>query len=87
MAAMEGRRRGDPILVAFGQAIRDHRRSRGWSQEHLAELAGLHRNYVQSLEHGQRSVSLLSVFALADALGLPASDLVEAARSGARRPA
>jgi transcriptional regulator with XRE-family HTH domain len=86
MDRMEGRRRGDHILVAFGQAIRDHRRSRGWSQEHLAELAGLHRNYVQSLEHGNRSVSLLSVFALADALGLPACDLVEVARPSRADP-
>lgn len=81
---MDRRRRDDPILVAFGEVVRQHRTSQGLSQERLAELAGLHRNYVQSLEHGQRSVSLLSVYALADALGLPPCALVEAARPPGR---
>jgi len=75
---MDGRRRGD-LLIAFGDTVRRHRKDRGLSQEQLAERAGLHRNYIQSLEHGQRNVSLVSVVALADALDVPVCALIEPA--------
>jgi len=45
------------------------------SQEHLAERADLHRNYVGGIERGERNVGLINVGKLADALDVSVADL------------
>jgi transcriptional regulator with XRE-family HTH domain len=42
----------------FGEHLRAMRQRSGLSQEKLAELAGLHRNYIGHLERGEKSASL-----------------------------
>ena len=64
-------------IEAFGVVIRDARLERGHTQEHLAELAGLHRNFISLVERGASSAALDSIFALSDALEIPASELFE----------
>lgn len=66
-------------LLRFGRAVRAKREARDWSQEKLAEEAGLHRNYVSSLERGERNVALLNVIKLAEAFNLKASELLKLA--------
>jgi transcriptional regulator with XRE-family HTH domain len=61
----------------FGERIRALRQNRGLSQERLAELAGVHRTYLSSLERGERNVSLDNIHAIAEALGLPPAELFE----------
>ena len=61
---------------AFGQRVRALRGDQELSQEALAERAGLHRTYVGSVERGERNVSLDNIYALADALGIDAQDLL-----------
>ena len=46
------------------------------SQEKLAELAELHRNYVGGVERGERNVSLLNIVKLAQGLGIRVTRLV-----------
>ncbi|WP_434811861.1 helix-turn-helix domain-containing protein [Microbacterium sp. bgisy189] len=60
---------------AFGHRLRDLRLAAGLSQEALAEKSGLHRTYVSSVERGHRNVGLDNIYALAEALGLPAARL------------
>lgn len=52
----------------FGEQVRQLRIKRKLSQEQLAELANLHRNYVGGIERGERNVGLLNIVQLAHAL-------------------
>ena len=62
---------------AFGGRVRALRQARGLSQEALADLAGIHRTYVGSVERGERNIALDNIWALADALGVSAAELVD----------
>lgn len=57
-------------LGALGAAVRQFRQERGWTQEELAEAAGLHMTYVSDLERGSRSPGLAIQKRLADTLGV-----------------
>jgi transcriptional regulator with XRE-family HTH domain len=65
-------------LMRFGATVRLYREQSGKSQEELAELAGLHRTYIGSIERGERNVGLLNIIRIAEALDVSAADLVAA---------
>jgi transcriptional regulator with XRE-family HTH domain len=67
----------DPALSRLGERLRNLRRKQGLSQEKLADLANLHRTYVGGVERGERNISLLNLVALARALEVSLSELVE----------
>jgi transcriptional regulator with XRE-family HTH domain len=66
----------EDLLQRFGASVREARARAGITQEKLAELAGMHRTYVSSLERGQRNVGVVNIYVLAEALGCRASDLL-----------
>ncbi|MGO9591573.1 MAG: helix-turn-helix domain-containing protein [Candidatus Acidiferrales bacterium] len=66
----------DPRTV-FGKRVRELRLKRKLSQEKLAELADLHRNYVGVVERGLQNPSLLIIVKLAHALEVRPAKLIE----------
>jgi transcriptional regulator with XRE-family HTH domain len=63
--------------VSFGKHVRKLRLERGLSQEKLAELADLHRNYVGGVERGERNIAIVNIVALAQALKVKPAKLLE----------
>jgi transcriptional regulator with XRE-family HTH domain len=61
----------------FGQTIRQARLERHWTQEELADKAGLTATYVGQLERGDKIPSLTVVLKLARGLAIAPSRLLE----------
>ena len=66
------------VLVGLGLwlAWRALRLEKGWSQEELADQAGLHRTYVSGVERAVRNPTITIVAALAKALGVAPAELL-----------
>ncbi len=70
----------DDTLKSFGKHLRELREKNGLSQEKLAELADLHRNYAGLVERGGANPTLLAIVALAHALKVRPAKLLEKLR-------
>jgi transcriptional regulator with XRE-family HTH domain len=71
------RRERPPEQCALGRAVREIRARRGWSQEHLADRAGLHRNYVGSMERGELNPTWRTLLRFSAGLHVPMTELLE----------
>ena len=60
----------------FAHNLRTVRTAQGISQELLADLAGLHRTYVSSVERCERNISVDNMEKLAAALGVDIRELL-----------
>lgn len=65
------------IKKRVGLLIREQRKLRGWSQEELSFRAGKHRTFVSSIERGTKNATVNSVHAIAKAMELTVSELLE----------
>lgn len=61
---------------AVGQAIRDLRKKRGLSQDVLSGLAGIGRTHLTMIESGTKQPNFETIWKIAQALDMPASELV-----------
>jgi len=61
------------ITQFFGQKVRYFRNLKRFSQEELADLCGLHRTYIGSVERGERNITLINAEKIATALEQPLS--------------
>ncbi|CAG9260388.1 helix-turn-helix domain-containing protein [Paraburkholderia unamae] len=64
------------IVHDFGATVRRLREAHAWSQERLAEHAGLNRTYVGEIERGTAIASIVTVEKLAHALGVSIGELL-----------
>lgn len=62
--------------TVFGINVRAARRANELSQEKLAEVCHLHRNYIGSVERAERNVSIDSMERIAAGLGASVADLL-----------
>ena len=61
--------------IRFGKRLRQLRQSSGWTQEELAERAGLHPTYIGGIERGERNLGFDNIIRLARALREPPASL------------
>lgn len=66
----------DSLRKILADNIRGFRRKRELSQEALADLCGLHRTYVGSVERSERNVTLSTLEVFAQVLGVTVPDLL-----------
>lgn len=69
----------------FGGLVRRLRLEQGVSQERLAELCGMHRNYVGAVERAERTPSIVAADKLAKALGTSLSTMFSELEQGSDR--
>lgn len=65
--------------MTVGNMILNWRKERGWSQERLAEEAGVDRSYISQVERGRTDPGAQFLVAVANALRVPVQDLLAAA--------
>jgi transcriptional regulator with XRE-family HTH domain len=65
-----------PLGVIFGRVVREYRMKKGFSQMDLAANAGIHLTALGNIERGRRNPSLMTVFLLANALGVPPQEII-----------
>ena len=70
------------IRKVFGANVRVYRLAAGLSQEAVAVRMGVDRAYVSAIERGRQNATLLTIWEVAQALGVcPADLIVEPARN------
>lgn len=63
------------IRQRFGARIRDLRAERGWTQEDLADKAGVGRVFISQLENGHKDVCLGVMEALAGSFKISLAEM------------
>jgi len=75
MSRIVGRK--ESARARFAKNLKAVRLAVGFSQERLAEEAGLHRTYIGSVERAERNVSIDNMERLAAALNVDIADLLQ----------
>ena len=60
----------------FGEVLQELRLQQKLTQDQLAERADTERSHISALERAEKGPSLATIFSLADALKIPAGDLM-----------
>ena len=64
------------LVKVFAANVRRRRLELKFSQEELAEKAGVHRTYVGMLERGEKNVTIYNIERIAKALKVDAASLI-----------
>lgn len=74
----------DEIMQIIGQNLLRFRTERGYTQEHLSELAGISTSFYANLEGGKKGVSIFVLRNLAEILGVSVDSLLYPANNTVR---
>lgn len=74
-------------LVQFGEAVRQQRKARGYSQEAFGDACGIDRSYMGGIERGEHNLALVNILKIIRALGLQPSEFFKALDMAEERPA
>lgn len=66
---------GEELTQRFGALVRRRRLKQGLSQERVAEMCGMHRNYLGAVERAERTPSIVAADRIARALGTTLAEM------------
>lgn len=75
---------GHSQLKTLGLRIRAKRKDKGWSQEGLADKAGVDRSYIGGVERGERNLTFTVLCQICSALECDVADLTLGLPGGAQ---
>ncbi|MFD2368888.1 helix-turn-helix domain-containing protein [Brevibacillus sp. GCM10020057] len=67
----------DDLLQKLGEQLRFLRKEKGWSQDKLAELSGLHTNYIGQIERGEKNLTIETLYKVTTGLGISLEELFQ----------
>jgi transcriptional regulator with XRE-family HTH domain len=70
------RKPSSPLTAILAANIRAFREEKSLSQEEFADICGLHRTYVGSVERGERNVTLSTLEVFASVMGVSVPQLL-----------
>lgn len=74
-------------LVQFGEAVRQQRKARGYSQEAFGDACGIDRSYMGGIERGEHNLALVNILKIIRALDMQPSEFFQALDVMDDRPA
>lgn len=64
-------------LNELGKRIREKRKALGWTQETLADKAGIDRSYIGGVERGERNLTFTMLCEICKAFGCDVAELTK----------
>ena len=71
------------MTQTIGRKLRQFRQKKGYSQETLADRAGLHPTYIGQVERGEKNITVETLAKITTALGIPISSVFDDVLSNA----
>ena len=65
------------MTQTIGRKLRQFRQKKGYSQETLADRAGLHPTYIGQVERGEKNITVETLAKITTALGIPISSVFQ----------
>ncbi len=66
-----------PLRDIVARNMRKLRAERGWSQEYLANEAGLNRTYLSAVERSEQNISVDNLYRVSEGFGIEAWTLLK----------
>lgn len=68
-------REKNPVLVKFGNIVKEERLKQNLSQEELAQIVGVHRTYIGMIERAEKNITLVNIQRIAKGLNMSINSL------------